>query len=193
MYQELIRKEFRQSIEVLNAYMAQDQNFKKTADAAGLMVTAFNQGKKVISCGNGGSHCDAMHFAEELTGRYRNHRKALPAIAISNPSHLTCVGNDYGFDFVFSRYLEALGNEGDVLLGISTSGKSKNILKAFEVAKRKGMQTILLTGEVDRGTELIALADCIISVPFKGYADRIQEVHIKIIHSLILCIESMLT
>src|SRR6185369_10137434 len=98
-------------------------------------VEAFRHGNKVISCGNGGSMCDSMHFAEELSGRFRENRKALPAISVSDPSHISCVANDYGYEFVFSRYLEALGNKGDVLLAISTSGNSKNVLNAMKVAK----------------------------------------------------------
>jgi len=131
--------------------------------------------------------CDAMHFAEELTGRYRDNRKAIPAISISDPSHLACVANDYGYEFVFSRYVEALGNEGDVLLGISTSGNSENVVKAFEVGKEKGMKLISLTG--NDGGKLAAISDVEIRVPHNGYADRIQEVHIKVIHSLIDYIE----
>ena len=144
-------------------------------------------GGKVISCGNGGSHCDAMHFAEELTGRYREDRKAIPAICISDTSHISCVSNDYGYEFIFSRYLEALGNKGDVLLAISTSGQSPNVLKAAETAREKGMQVVALTGK--DGGKLSSLATIELRVPHSGYADRIQEIHIKIIHILILLIE----
>jgi D-sedoheptulose 7-phosphate isomerase len=151
------------------------------------MVTSLNAGGKIISCGNGGSHCDAMHFAEELTGKYREPRKAIPAICISDPSHISCVGNDYGYEFIFSRYLEALGNSGDVLVGISTSGKSANIIRAAQTAKEKGMKVIILSGK--DGGNLASLADVELRVPHFGYADRIQEVHIKIIHILMLLIE----
>jgi D-sedoheptulose 7-phosphate isomerase len=140
-----------------------------------------------MSCGNGGSMCDAMHFAEELSGRYRNNRPALAAVSISDPSHLSCVANDYGYDHVFSRYIEALGQTGDVLLGISTSGNSKNVLLAVEAAKAKGIQTIVLTGK--DGGQLAGLADLEIRAPFSPYADRAQEIHIKVIHSFILGIE----
>ena len=151
------------------------------------MATAIQAGGKIISCGNGGSQCDAMHFAEELSGRFRNDRKALPAISISDPSHITCVGNDYGFDFVFSRFVEGLGNKGDVLLAISTSGNSANVLQAAKAAREKGMKVVVLTGK--DGGKLAPLADVSIIVPHNGFADRIQEIHIKVIHILILLIE----
>ena len=155
--------------------------------AASLMADAINKNGKIISCGNGGSHCDAMHFAEELTGRYREHRKPIPAIAISDPSHLSCVGNDYGFDLIFSRFIEALGLPGDVLLGITTSGNSENIINAVKSAKEKGMTTIILTG--NDGGRIADQADICLIIPFSGYSDRIQEIHIKIIHIFILLIE----
>jgi phosphoheptose isomerase len=147
----------------------------------------FKQGGKVLSCGNGGSHCDAMHFAEELTGRFRDNRPSYPAIAISDVSHISCVGNDYGFDAIFSRYVEGVGQKGDVLLGISTSGNSTNVIKAIEAAKQKGMKIITLTGK--DGGKMNGLADVDIRVPHFGYADRVQEIHIKVIHILILLIE----
>lgn len=151
------------------------------------MANAIKDGGKIFSCGNGGSHCDAMHFAEELTGRYREDRKALPAIAISDVSHISCVSNDFGYDFIFSRYIEGLGKEGDVLLAISTSGNSKNVLRAAEMAKQKKMKIVALTGK--NGGDLRELADLEIRVPHYGYADRIQEIHIKVIHILIQLIE----
>ncbi len=131
--------------------------------------------------------CDAMHFAEELTGRFRDDRPSIAAISISDPSHLSCVGNDYGYEYVFSRFIEGVGNEGDVLLGISTSGTSKNVVKAAEVARKKGMKVIVLTGK-DGGT-LKDLCDVEIRAPKSQYADRAQEIHIKVIHSLIHYIE----
>ncbi|MCL4128523.1 UNVERIFIED_CONTAM: hypothetical protein GTU68_052874 [Idotea baltica] len=151
------------------------------------MVACIKEGGKIFSCGNGGSHCDAMHFAEELTGRYRENRKALPAIAISDASHMSCVSNDFGYDFIFSRFIEGLGKPGDVMLGISTSGNSKNVLRAAEIAKQKKMVVVALTG--NNGGELSELADVEIRVPHMGYADRIQEIHIKVIHILINLIE----
>ncbi len=151
------------------------------------MVASLKQDGKIISCGNGGSMCDAMHFAEELTGRYRDNRPSIAAVSISDPSHITCVGNDYGFDFIFSRYLEGMGKTGDVLLGISTSGNSANVIEAAKVAKQKGMKVICLTGK--DGGKLASLCDVEVRVPWMKYADRIQEIHIKVIHSLIDYIE----
>ena len=186
-YISIISKELNQAAEVLQDFLSNEENLKNIEAAAKLIAASVKQGGKVISCGNGGSHCDAMHFAEELTGRYRDNRKAIPAICVSDPSHISCVSNDFGYEFVFSRYLEALGNKGDVLLGISTSGNSANIIKAAQTAKERGMKVIILSGK--DGGKLAPLADIELRVPHFGYADRIQEVHIKIIHILILLIE----
>jgi len=185
--QQLILEELKEAAKVLGQFLGNDQNLSQIDAAAQLMSDAINNGGKIFSCGNGGSHCDAMHFAEELTGRYRENRKALPAIAISDPSHISCVSNDFGFDFIFSRYIEGLGNEGDVLLCISTSGNSKNVLRAAEMARQKKMKVVALTGK--NGGELADLVDVEIRVPHMGYADRIQEIHIKVIHILIQLIE----
>ncbi|MCQ1059444.1 D-sedoheptulose 7-phosphate isomerase [Photobacterium sp. DNB23_23_1] len=187
MYQDNIRAELTEAAEVLNRFLNDDKNIADIEAAAKLLAESFKQGGKVLSCGNGGSHCDAMHFAEELTGRYRENRPGYPGIAISDPSHLSCVSNDFGYESVFSRYLEAVGSKGDVLFGLSTSGNSGNILKAIEAAKAKGMKVIALTGK--DGGKMAGLADVEIRVPHFGYADRIQEVHIKIIHILIMLIE----
>ncbi|WEF11203.1 D-sedoheptulose 7-phosphate isomerase [Pectobacterium actinidiae] len=187
MYQDLIRSELKEAAETLNNFLSDDANIQSIQNAAVLLANAFKAGGKVISCGNGGSHCDAMHFAEELTGRYRENRPGYPAIAISDPSHMSCVSNDFGYDFVFSRYVESLGREGDVLLGISTSGNSGNIIKAIAAAKAKGMKVITLTGK--DGGKMAGSADVEIRVPHFGYADRIQEIHIKAIHILIQLIE----
>ncbi len=186
-YLSLISHELNQAAQVLHDFISKEENLKRIELAATMIASSIKQGGKVISCGNGGSHCDAMHFAEELTGRYRDNRKALPAICVSDPSHLSCVSNDFGYEFVFSRYLEALGNKGDVLLGISTSGNSANIIRAAQTAKEKGMKVIILSGK--DGGKLAPLADIELRVPHFGYADRIQEIHIKIIHVLILLIE----
>jgi len=183
----LIKDELLEAEKVLQAFIADEENLNKIEQAAALLADAFKQDGKVLSCGNGGSHCDAMHFAEELTGRYREHRPSYPAIAISDPSHLSCVGNDYGYDYVFARYLEGVGRKGDVMFCLSTSGNSTNILKAIDVAKQKGMKIIALTGK--DGGKMAGLADIEIRVPHFGFADRIQEVHIKIIHILIYLIE----
>ncbi|HHG3162132.1 TPA: D-sedoheptulose 7-phosphate isomerase [Vibrio parahaemolyticus] len=187
MYQDLIRSELNEAAEVLNKFLSDDHNIAQIEVAAKMIADSFKQDGKVLSCGNGGSHCDAMHFAEELTGRYRDNRPGYAGIAISDPSHLSCVSNDFGYDFVFSRYVEAVGRKGDVLFGLSTSGNSGNILKAIEAAKAKGMKTVALTGK--DGGKMAGLADVEIRVPHFGYADRIQEVHIKIIHIIIQLIE----
>ena len=189
-FRSIIDHELNEAAQVLQIFLANPVNVEKIESAAKLLAQSIQSGGKVISCGNGGSHCDAMHFAEELTGKYREPRKAIPAVCISDPSHISCVGNDYGYEFVFSRYLEALGNKGDVLLAISTSGKSKNVLQAATTAKQKGMSVVALTGK--EGGPLGSLADIEIRVPHHGYADRIQEIHIKIIHVLILLIEKRL-
>ena len=184
---ELVRNNFLEAKQLLDQFVGEDKNLEKIAAAGAIMVATIQQEGKVISCGNGGSMCDAMHFAEEMTGRFRENRKSLPAVSISDASHISCVGNDYGYDEIFSRYIESLGRSGDVLLAISTSGNSKNVLKAVRVAKEKGIKVIGLTGK--DGGELAALCDVEIRVPHTGYADRIQEIHIKIIHSLIHYIE----
>ncbi|MBE1274624.1 D-sedoheptulose 7-phosphate isomerase [Enterovibrio baiacu] len=187
MYQDLIRSELTEAASVLDTFLKDEKNIANIEAAAKLLADSFKAGGKVLSCGNGGSHCDAMHFAEELTGRYRENRPGYPAIAISDPSHISCVSNDFGYEFVFSRYLEAVGMKGDVLFGLSTSGNSGNILRAIEAAKAKGMTSIMLTGK--DGGKMAGLADIEIRVPHFGYADRIQEVHIKIIHILIQLVE----
>lgn len=182
-----LRAHFLEAQEVLMKFITDDQNINRVEAGAQLMVNAIQNGGKIISCGNGGSMCDAMHFAEELTGRYRNDRPAIPAISISDPSHISCVGNDYGYEFIFSRYIEAVGNKGDVLLAITTSGNSKNVLRAVETARQKGMKVVALTG--NDGGKIADKADVEVRVPHHGYADRIQEVHIKVIHSFIDYIE----
>ncbi|MEL0629456.1 D-sedoheptulose 7-phosphate isomerase [Psychromonas aquatilis] len=183
----LIKDELLESQKVLADFLADDNNIQCIEDAATLLASSFKRDGKVIACGNGGSHCDAMHFAEELTGRYRENRPSYPAIAISDVSHISCVGNDFGFDAIFSRYLEGVGREGDVLFCLSTSGNSVNILKAIETAKTKGIKVIALTGK--DGGKMAGLADVEVRVPHFGYADRIQEIHIKVIHILIYLIE----
>jgi len=158
--------------------------------AADLLANALRNGNKAVSCGNGGSMCDAMHFAEELTGRYRNDRPAYAAVAISDPSHLSCVANDFGFEFVFSRFVEAHGRAGDVLLAISTSGTSKNVLNAARAARERQLTVVALTGKED--CALGTLADVHIATPGGGYSDRVQELHIKVVHILIELVEARL-
>lgn len=186
---EIIRQELQEGARTLQNFLNDEVKLKAIHEAAQMIAAALKAGNKVISCGNGGSHCDAMHFAEELSGRYRDERKSLAGIAISDPSHITCTANDYGFNFIFSRFVEGLGNPGDVLLGISTSGNSANVINAVEAAKAKGMKTIVLTGK--DGGKLGSMADLEIRVEHFGYADRIQEIHIKVIHILILLIEKL--
>jgi D-sedoheptulose 7-phosphate isomerase len=183
----IIKDELLEAQTVLSDFLSNQDNLQHIEDAASLLADSFKHEGKVLACGNGGSHCDAMHFAEELTGRYRENRPSYPAIAISDVSHISCVGNDYGFDHIFSRYLEGVGRKGDVLFCLSTSGNSVNVLNAITVAKGKGMKVIALTGK--DGGKMAGLADVEIRVPHFGFADRIQEVHIKIIHILIYLIE----
>lgn len=186
---EQIRQQFQEAQSILEQFQT-EENFTKIAEAVEIMVTAIKAGNKIISCGNGGSMSDAMHFAEELSGRFRNDRKAIAALSISDPTHISCVGNDYGYDYIFSRYVEAIGKSGDVLLGISTSGNSKNVINAVEAAKKTGMTVIILSGK--DGGKLAPMADLEIRAPYSTYADRAQEIHIKIIHNLILGIEKEL-
>jgi D-sedoheptulose 7-phosphate isomerase len=185
-----IRQHFIEAKEVLEAFISNTENFESIEKAGQLLVNSIQSDGKIISCGNGGSLCDAMHFAEELTGRYRDNRPAIGAIAISDASHMACVGNDYGYEYVFSRYIEGVGREGDVLLAISTSGNSQNVIHAIKAARDKGMKVIGLTGK--DGGKMANLCDVEIRAPKSDYADRAQEIHIKVIHSLIDYIENNL-
>jgi D-sedoheptulose 7-phosphate isomerase len=182
-----IKQHFEEAQIILAQFLNNEKNFEAIEKAGQLMVAAVKSEGKILSCGNGGSMCDAMHFAEELTGKYRNDRPAIGAISMSDASHIACVGNDYGYDFVFSRYLEAVGRKGDVLLAISSSGNSINVIKAMEVAKQKGIKIVGLTGK--DGGKMAPLCDVEIRAPHSQYADRAQEIHIKVIHSLIDFIE----
>ncbi|MGI4883824.1 MAG: D-sedoheptulose 7-phosphate isomerase [Janthinobacterium lividum] len=184
-----IHTELAEARAVLDRFLADETNLARIAHTAELMAQSLKNGGKILTCGNGGSLCDAQHFAEELSGRYRADRRALAAIALTDASHLTCVANDYGFEFVFSRFVEALGRPGDVLLAISTSGNSPNVLRATEAARALGMQVVALTGK--DGGELANICDVEIRAPHSGYADRIQEIHIKVIHILIMLIEQL--
>ncbi|WP_231590752.1 D-sedoheptulose 7-phosphate isomerase [Hymenobacter terrenus] len=186
---DLIRAELTEARTVLDRFLAEPANLARIAEAAELMAQSLRNGGKILTCGNGGSLCDAQHFAEELSGRYRQDRRALAAIALTEASHMTCVANDYGFEFVFSRFVEALGRPGDVLLAISTSGNSPNVLRAAEAAKAAGMLVVSLTGK--DGGQLTGLSDVEIRAPHSGYADRIQEIHIKVIHIVIMLIEKL--
>jgi len=186
---EEIQKHFDEATEVLKTFNNSD-NINAIHRALVVMVEALRNGNKIISCGNGGSMSDAMHFAEELSGRFRNERKALAALSISDPTHISCVANDYGYEYVFSRYIEALGRQGDVLLGISTSGNSNNVINAVRAANEKEMKTVALTGKT--GGIISNIADIEIRAPFSEFADRAQEIHIKVIHALIDGIEKEL-
>ncbi len=182
-----ILSHFQEALQTLQRFLEDETQMNQIDRAATAMIEAIQQGGKIISCGNGGSHCDAMHFAEELTGRYRDNRPAIAAIAISDVSHISCVGNDYGYDQIFSRFIEAVGRKGDVLLAISSSGNSVNVIKAIETAKAKGITVVGLTGK--DGGKMAGLVDIEIRAPHSTYADRAQEIHIKVIHSLIDSIE----
>jgi len=187
--ESLIYESLNESQKVLDEFIKPDA-VELINKAATIMTRTFQNGGKVISCGNGGSLCDAAHFAEELTGRYRENRKPYAAIAINDPAYITCVGNDFSFDEIFSRYIEAVGRQGDTLLAISTSGNSENVIRAVKLAKSIGMSVISLTkvGE----NRLSELSDIALVSPATDFSDRIQEIHIKIIHILIQAIEAKL-
>lgn len=184
-----IRSSLLEAQTTLNKFIDDEQNVKHIEQAIGLFVDAFKNKGRVFSCGNGGSMCDSLHFAEELTGRYRKDRAPLPATGISEAGHITCVANDFGFDHIFSRFVEAWGQSGDCLLAISTSGNSANVIKAVEVAKAKGMKVVGLLGK--DGGKLKSMVDVPLIIPCP-ITDRIQEVHIKCIHIFIEGIERAL-
>jgi D-sedoheptulose 7-phosphate isomerase len=191
---EILNQHLQEASNILRDFSTNTDYLNSVEEAAKIIITSLESGNKIISAGNGGSMCDAMHFAEELSGRYRMDRKGLAAVSISDPSHITCVGNDYGFNYIFSRYIESLGNQGDVFFGITTSGNSENIIRACMEAKNKDMKVVILTSDCE-GTLQVGyddLVDAFIKTPSNRYADRIQELHIKIIHSLIHMIEEKL-
>ncbi len=187
MSAEIVRASLRESQQALAALLANEAMLAEVARAGALLARTFEAGGKVYACGNGGSMCDAMHFAEELTGRYRDDRPGYAATAIADPSHLSCVGNDYGYEQVFARYVQAHGRAGDLLLAITTSGTSKNVVAAAKQARELGVKVVALTGRPD--TPITALADIAIVTPGGKYADRVQELHIKVIHILIELVE----
>lgn len=174
---------------LLENFIKEEEERRETEKVAKELADVFTKGNKVLICGNGGSNCDALHFAEEFTGRFRGDRKALPAIAISDSSHITCVGNDYGFDYIFSRGVEAYGKEGDMFFGISTSGNSPNVIKAVEAAKKLGMKTCVLLGK--DGGKLKGMCDYEFIIPGKT-SDRIQEIHMMILHIIIEGVERIM-
>jgi D-sedoheptulose 7-phosphate isomerase len=184
---DIVKMRLTEASQALDALISNDRALSAIETAALALSACFANRGTAFSCGNGGSMCDAMHFAEELTGRFRHNRPGIAAIAISDPSHLTCVANDFGYDEVFSRYIESHGRSGDVLLAISTSGSSQSVLNAATSAKALGMQVIALTGK--QGSQLEALSDVCICTPGGEFADRTQELHIKVIHIMIELIE----
>ncbi|MDR1937111.1 MAG: SIS domain-containing protein [Tannerellaceae bacterium] len=188
--QQIIQDSLNEASAKLHEYISNPSNLKDIETAAAILSGALARGNKVISCGNGGSLCDATHFAEELTGRYRKDRRPLPAIAINDPAYMSCVGNDFSFQDIFSRYVEGVGRKGDVLLAISTSGNSENIIRAAEMAKSMEMSVVGMTSASDNA--LRRLADVAICAPVSGYSDRVQEIHIKAIHIIIQLIEYQL-
>ncbi len=184
---EKIDKELQEAKEVLDTFMNDASNLQAIRKAASVIVNSVNNGGRVYSCGNGGSMSDAMHFAEELTGGFRENRPSIPAMAISDAGHITCSANDFGYEYIFSRFLEGFGKEGDILFAISTSGNSANVINAAKVAQERGMKIVGLTGQ--NGGKLAPLCDVEIRVSHNRFADRIQEIHIKVIHILVMLIE----
>ncbi|MBN1850869.1 MAG: D-sedoheptulose 7-phosphate isomerase [Deltaproteobacteria bacterium] len=184
---ETIRTSLKEAQSALEGLLSKESTLASIAAAAEILIKTFENQGRVFSCGNGGSMCDAMHFAEELTGRYRKNRKGYPAVAISDPGHLTCVANDFGYDQVFARYIESHGKKNDAMIAISTSGKSPNVLNAARTAKSLGMKVIGFTGKIS--SDLENFSDVCITTPAGQFADRIQELHIKILHILIELIE----
>ena len=185
-----IRSSFEEAAATLRAFLDDPRCLEGVARFVEASAVALGAGKKLMACGNGGSMCDAMHFAEEWTGRFRGDRAALPALAFGDPSQLTCIANDFGFEQVFARSVEAYGQEGDLLVILSTSGNSPNVLRAAEAARRKRVTTVGLLGK--GGGELAAKVDIPIVVPLARTSDRIQEVHIKILHIAIEAVERRL-
>jgi D-sedoheptulose 7-phosphate isomerase len=185
-----VKSALAEAADSLSRLQADTAMLERIAQAGAMLADTFAAGGRAYSCGNGGSMCDAMHFAEELTGRFRDDRRGYAALAISDPGHLTCVGNDYGYERVFARFIEAHGRAGDVLLAITTSGTSRNVVAAAQAAKELGMKVIALTGRA--ATPITDLADIAIVTPGGKYADRVQELHIKVIHILIELVERRL-
>ena len=186
---ENIRNSCSIAVQAITGFFRNEYNVARIVQASELVAACFKNGNKVVICGNGGSACDAMHFAEEFTGRFRKDRKALPVISLTDSSHITCVGNDYGFEEIFARGVEAYGKSGDILVGISTSGNSENVIKAIDKAKKLGMQVISLLGK--DGGKLAGIADLEFIVNAET-TDRIQEVHMTVLHLVIEGVERLL-
>lgn len=189
MLGEHIKNSYFTAYETVKKFVENSENIERTVKISEELAEAYRNGKKSLIAGNGGSNCDAMHFAEEFTGRFRKDRRALPSISISDSSHITCVGNDYGFNFIFARGVEAFGQEGDFFFGISTSGNSQNIVEAVKIAKEKGLKTVGLLGK--DGGKLKGVCDYEFIVQAET-TDRIQEVHMMILHIVIEGVERIL-
>ena len=183
---ENILSSFREAQDTLGQFIDDAEQFPRVRLLADVLAGTFRGGGKVLSCGNGGSMSDAMHFAEEWSGRYRKDRAPLPAIALSDPGHMSCVANDFGYAEVFARQVMALGRDGDLLFMLSTSGNSMNLLRAADEGRKKGMTIVALLGK--GGGKLASLCDVSVIVP-GATPDRIQELHIKIIHIVIESVE----
>ncbi len=185
----ILKHSFNEIIELTGSYLKSSAVIEATENLAKRVANAFQSNKKVLICGNGGSACDAMHFAEEFTGRYRKNRRALPVISLTDPSHITCVGNDFGFEEIFARGVEAYGQNGDILIGLSTSGNSENVIRALKKAKGLNMTTAAFLGK--DGGKLKGQCDLEFIVPAQT-ADRIQEIHMAILHIVIEGVERTL-
>ena len=186
----IVRQTLRESRDGFDALLRDEETLLRIESAGRLLADVFAAGGRVFSCGNGGSLCDAMHFAEECTGRFRKDRDPLPALALSDASHMSCVANDFGWEHVFSRYLAAHGRSGDILVALSTSGKSGNVLAAAREAKARGMKVICLTGKPE--SELASLSDIEIATPAGSFSDHVQEIHIAVLHLLVQLVERRL-
>ncbi|MCI6151807.1 D-sedoheptulose 7-phosphate isomerase [Fusobacterium perfoetens] len=180
---------YKEEFELLKNFIEKEEKEKVTEKISHELAKIFKNGNKALICGNGGSNCDALHFAEEFTGKFRKERKALPVIALSESSHITCVGNDYGFDYIFSKGVEAFGKEGDMFIGISTSGNSENIIKAIDIAKKQGLKTVALLGK--DGGKIKGTCDYEFIIP-GNTSDRIQEIHMMILHIIIEGVERIM-
>lgn len=186
---KIIKDIIQQSIHVKKLILEDEQLIKTIENCVNVIVSAFRDGRKVLFCGNGGSAADAQHLAAEFSGRFYIDRDALPAEALHcNTSYLTAVANDYSYDVIYSRMLKGIGQKGDILVGLSTSGNSQNIVNAFEVAKEKEMVTIAFTG--DTGGKLKKNADYLINIP-SGDTPRIQEGHITVGHIICQLVENI--
>lgn len=185
-----VRAAFEEAAQTLAAFCSDPMGLAQVDKVVDAVHATVQRGGLLMACGNGGSMCDAMHFAEEWTGRFRKDRRAIGAVAFSDPSQLTCIANDFGYDEVFARSVEAYGRAGDLLVAISTSGNSPNVMRAVERARALGVVTIGLLGK--GGGSLRGMVDIAVVVPFAQTSDRIQEIHIKVLHTVIEAVERRL-